>query len=48
VYNLAKIIYVLLKQRYDIISEEKLFENLYMKIMPKLKIDTISKINYNN
>jgi hypothetical protein len=47
VIDLIKIIHIILKQKHDNIKPDKLIENLFTIIMPRLKIDTLSKNNYN-
>jgi hypothetical protein len=43
IINIIKIIYILIKEKYNNIVNEYLIENLYKTILPKLKIEKISK-----
>lgn len=44
--DLMKIIYLITGEKFEDIPNENLFENLYQKILPKLKISSISNIFY--
>jgi hypothetical protein len=45
--TIIKIIYILIKENYDEVKNENLIKNLYEKIFPKYRIDSISKLIYN-
>lgn len=44
IIKITKIIYVLIGEKYEDISQENLIENLYGNIFPKINIDSMSKI----
>jgi hypothetical protein len=47
ILNIWKIIYILLKQKYENMSCFQLAKNMFDNILPKLNVDSLSKIEFN-
>ncbi len=43
ILNVFKIIYTLINEKYDEIPPQKLIENMIINILPKIKVDNLSK-----
>ena len=46
IINVFKLIYLLMNESYDNLEESKIIENLLNTVLPRIKFDSLSKINF--